>query len=337
MFSISSSRVRTALFLLALVLPHQKLLANQEAPSANDAKKCLYVSSYHQGYAWSDAIEKSIRETLDGHCELQQIDMDTKRKKSMQHISTVTDNIRETIEEWQPDVVITSDDNAAKHLIAKHYRDDEVPFVFCGVNWTVDEYDFPYSNVTGIVEVAPVKTMLQQAFSISDKGRKALYIGADTLSEKKNYDRIQAVAEELNINIVAMFPSRFKHWQTAMSVSKHYDFVVMGSNAGIDEWDDDQARRTALDLSKRPSVTNHKWMMPYTTFGFTKLPKEQGQWAANVAIRILNGSAPSDVPLASNRKWDLWLNEAILSKLQIRPSRKLLKKAKRLQIASSDD
>lgn len=337
MLSNLTRRVRTALFLLALVLPHQTLLANQEASSHKDAKKCLYVSSYHQGYAWSDEIEKSIRETLGGHCELQQIDMDTKRKKSLQHISTVTDSIRETIKEWQPDVVITSDDNAAKHLIAKHYRDDDVPFVFCGVNWTVDEYDFPYSNVTGIVEVAPVNTMLQQAFTISEGGRRALYIGADTLSEKKNYDRIHDVAKELNINIVAMFPSRFQHWQTAMKVSERYDFVVMGSNAGIDEWDDEQAHRTALDLSKRPSVTNHKWMMPYTTFGFTKLPKEQGQWAANVAIQILNGSTPSDVPLASNRKWDLWLNEAILSRLQIRPNRRMLKKAKRLQLASSDD
>ncbi|MFM1892820.1 MAG: hypothetical protein RLZ44_1897, partial [Pseudomonadota bacterium] len=42
--------------------------------------RCLYISSYHQGYAWSDGVERGLRQGLEGQCELRQFDMDTKRK-----------------------------------------------------------------------------------------------------------------------------------------------------------------------------------------------------------------------------------------------------------------
>jgi hypothetical protein len=131
------------------------------------ADRCLYISSYHQGYAWSDGVERGIRNTLGERCELRQLDMDTKRNKGDAYIKQIVEKTKRLIEEWQPNVIITSDDNAAKHLIKAHYKDSKLPFVFCGVNWTISEYGFPYSNVTGIIEVAPLKPMLEQAGRVS--------------------------------------------------------------------------------------------------------------------------------------------------------------------------
>lgn len=330
MLTFPTSRVRSVLFLLVLVVPHSLMSTEATAPPPEQTKKCLYVSSYHKGYAWSDAIEKSIRENLTGKCDLRQIDMDTKRHKSPEHIFNVTNHVIKTINDWHPDIVITSDDNAAKHIITPHYKDDKIPFVFCGINWTVDEYGFPFTNVTGIVEVAPVKTMLEKAFDLSGQGRHALYIGANTLSEKKNFERIVSDANQLNIEIDVIHASHFSQWKNAIKKSSEYDFVVMGSNAGIDGWDDTLAVEAALTLSSKISVTNHKWMMPYSAFGFTKIASEQGDWAAKVALRILNGTSPLEVPLASNKKWDLWVNEALLGNLGITPSRGLMRKAKKM-------
>ena len=81
--------------------------------------------------------------------------MDTKRNKSDEYKIAVGREARDLILSWQPDVVITADDNAAKYLIQPYFKDSATPFVFCGVNWTAEEYGFPYSNVTGIVEVVP--------------------------------------------------------------------------------------------------------------------------------------------------------------------------------------
>jgi ABC-type uncharacterized transport system substrate-binding protein len=131
--------------------------------ASSGAGKCLYVSSYHRGYAWSDGVEQGLRKVLTGHCEIRQIDMDTKRNKSAEFKQSAAVAVKREIETWQPDVVIVSDDNAAKYVVQQYYRDAATPFVFSGVNWTVKEYGFPYSNVTGIIEVAPLEAMLTHA------------------------------------------------------------------------------------------------------------------------------------------------------------------------------
>jgi len=89
----SPSRARTALFLLALVVPYSVFFVSVADAAANTEKKCLYVSSYDQGDAWSDEIEASIRSTLEGQCELQSVDMDTQPNQSPELIFASTNRI----------------------------------------------------------------------------------------------------------------------------------------------------------------------------------------------------------------------------------------------------
>ena len=97
--------------------------------AAADEAKCLFVSSYHQGYAWSDGVERGLRKTLEGGCQLRQFDMDTKRKKSVEDKKAAANEAKALIESWQPDIVITADDNAAKFLIQPYFKDKDLPFV----------------------------------------------------------------------------------------------------------------------------------------------------------------------------------------------------------------
>ena len=108
MLQNSHNRARTALLLLALVVPLSALSSNHAEAARGEEKKCLYVSSYHQGDEWSDEIEASIRATLQGRCELQTVDMDTNPNKSPEFIFESTNRIIKTIEDWQPDVVTVS-------------------------------------------------------------------------------------------------------------------------------------------------------------------------------------------------------------------------------------
>ncbi len=299
-------------------------------------KKCLYVSSFHEGHEWSDTIENSIREKMKGQCELRKVEMDSENNTSPDEIFKVTNSIIKVIDDWQPDVVITSDDTAAKYLIATHYRDDKTPFVFSGVNGTVDEYGFPFKNVTGIIEVAPIKTMLREAVKISRFGRRAVYLGPDIALEKKNFSRMKLIAEEFKISLEPLYYSSFSQWKRALLKINEYDFAVMGSNADTKNWAFDNELETVLEVIKKPTFTTDISMMPYTAFGFTKLATEQGEWAAEVAIRILNGTPPNEIPMASNKKWEFWVNEDIISRLSTPINRRLLRKAKRLQTAALD-
>ncbi len=298
--------------------------------ASSSSSKCLYVSSYHQGYAWSDGVEQGLRKVLTGHCEIRQIDMDTKRNKSAEFKQSAALAVKQQIESWQPDVVIVSDDNAAKYVVQQFYKDAPIPFVFSGVNWTVKEYGFPYSNVTGIIEVAPLEAMLGHAIKYSGGGRKAIYLGADTLTEKKNLDRVASASKKLGIELQGMLVADAAQWKQAYLEAQKADFVVMGSYSGIKNWNKDELAGFAVQQARKLTVTNHDWMMPFSSIGFTKIPQEHGEWAAQTAIEILNGKSPSDIPIVANRDWDLWLNPAHLQSTQVKLPRKFLRKAKKI-------
>ena len=310
-----------SLFLFSLSVP---------LTASSDASKCLYVSSYHTGYAWSDGVEQGLRKVLTGHCEIRQIDMDTKRNKSVEFKQSAASKVKLEIETWQPDVVIVSDDNAAKYVIKQHYRDADVPFVFSGVNWTAKEYGFPYSNVTGIIEVAPLEAMLSNAIKYSGGAKKAIYLGADTLTEKKNLDRVAGASQKLGIELEGVLVSSASEWKTQYRAAQDVDFIVMGSYSGISDWNETEMAAFAVEHARKLIVTNHQWMMPFSTIGFTKIPQEHGEWAAQTAIEIMNGKSPREIPIVANRDWDLWLNIAHLESTQIKLPRKLLRKAKKI-------
>ena len=312
---------RLGLFLLPLLL----------LPLTAAADKCLYISSYHKGYAWSDGVEKGLRETIGNKCELKQFDMDTKRNKDMASKKAAALKAKALIESWQPDVVITSDDNAARFLIKAYYKDHEIPFVFSGVNWSVDEYGFPYSNTTGIVEIAPIGPLFDRIGNILDKVTTAYYLGADTLTEKKNLARFEKAAAKRNIQLHHGLANTQSEWIDLYKQAQQYDVVIMGSNSGISDWDENTAKQAVLDSAQSISVTNHEWMMPYTILGLTKIPEEHGEWAAQAALHILAGTKPTDIPIVANHKWEIWLNSAILQQTKIALPQTISKKAKKVQ------
>ncbi len=308
------------LFLSSLAIP---------LPAVSGDRKCLYVSSYHRGYAWSDGVEEGLRRVLDGHCEIRQIDMDTKRNKSTQFKLSAALAVKQEIDTWQPDVVIVSDDNAAKFVIEQHYRDSDTPFVFSGVNWTVKEYGFPYKNVTGIIEVAPLEAMLANAAKYSGGAKKAIYLGANTLTEKKNLNRIVKVSQKFGIEIEGLLVTSASEWKAQYKAAQDADFIVMGSYSGIDDWNKNELAAFAVNHARKLTLTNHDWMMPFSTIGFTKIPQEHGERAAQSAIQILEGKSPLEIPIIANREWDLWLNTAHLESTRIKLPRKFLRKAKK--------
>ncbi len=290
--------------------------------------RCLYISSYHNGYAWSDGVEEGLRSVLNGKCDIRQYDMDTKRKRSAEDIQLAVAESQRIIESWKPDVVITSDDNAAKYLIVPHYKNSSLPYVFSGINWTVEEYGFPVSNITGIVEVAPIEPMLKEAMQLSN-GRKGIYIGADTLTERKNFKRILSGAENLSSSLSQVFVGTAEDWKSAFRDAQAFDYIVVGSNSGIVGWDDADISDFALQHSKTVSVTNHEWMMPVTALGYTKIPQEHGEWAASAALEILSGANPIDIPVVTNRRWDLWLNQGVVDTIGTELSTRFIRRAKR--------
>lgn len=294
------------------------------------AKKCFYLSSYHQGYQWADGVEEGLKKQLNGKCEFKQFNMDSKRHSDEAYKIAAGLKAKQLIEQWQPDVIIASDDNASKYVIKPFFKNHAIPVVFCGINWNVDAYGYPYTNATGMVEVAPIAALLKKVASIRGTPATAFYLGVDVVTERKNLKRFTEEANRLNIKIDFTLTTSMQEWIDAYLKAQEYDFVIIGSNAGINDWDKNTVIEVILKTTQKLSVTIQGWVMDYAIFGLTKIAEEQGDWAGQVALAILNGTKPTEIPIIANRKWDIWVNETILAQTNIELPKKLFLNANKV-------
>lgn len=298
---------------------------------ANKLPICFYLSSYHQGFQWSDGIEKAVYSTLNNKCRIVQFNMDTKRYKDRLFIESQALNVKNMIDTIQPDVVIASDDNAAKFVISKYYKNSTIPFVFCGINWTVEKYGFPYKNVTGMIEVTPIKELFRVAQDIVNP-KKGIFIGDNTITDKKDLARFEKYAKEAQIELDNKLVDTVDEWkETFKEAQSQYDFIILGHNSAIQGWNDDEIKEFTLKNTKKLTLTTYSWMMDFAIIGFTIFPSEQGEWAANAALAILDGYPIDNIKITTNKKWDIWLNKKLQKVSKIEVPRKIRNKAKKIK------
>jgi len=273
----------------------------------HDTKKILFINSYHAGYEWSDGIEKGLETGLKGkQVELEKFYMDTKRNREPEAIKTAAEMARQKIETLKPDIVITADDNAAKHVIAPHYKDSVIPFVFTGVNWDASVYGFPYANVTGMEEVSLIKSLMDNLSRYSRGNRKGL-ISIDAISGKRNVDNFE---KELGYSFDKVYYVKtFDEWkQRYQDLQTQVDVLILENPKGITGWDNDKGKEFIEANTRIPTGTTHVWLAPYAAVTIAKIPEEQGMWAAETAMAILAGKTPSEIPIVKNQQGRLYLN-----------------------------
>lgn len=298
--------------LISVVLIASLLVSGQVFAAG---KKVLFVDSYHEGYAWSDGVLRGVETGLDGKgIELKIVRMDTKRNKDNDFKKAAALQVKSVIDQFNPDVVIASDDNAAKYLIQPYYKDAKLPFVFCGLNWDASVYGMPYSNVTGMVEVAPVKELLEQLKQYSP-GKKIGYIAADVLTTRKEADNYKKV---LGINTVNYYAADMDDWKKGfIELQGQVDSLIVGNTAGLPGWDEAAAAVFVTANTKVPTGATDEHMAPFAMFGFTKVPEEQGFYAAGAALKILGGTSPKSIPVVKNKEGKLYVNLKIAKALGV--------------------
>lgn len=281
-----------------------------------EGKRVLHIDSYHQGNTWNDRIADAVRETLDGTgVELKVIRMDTKRNPSEEFKRAAALRAKEVIEAFKPDVVTASDDNASKYLIAPYYKDADLPFVFCGLNWDASTYGFPFSNVTGMVEVSPIPQIVRLLKGYA-RGDRLGYLTEDTLTKRKELEYHEKL---FGITYDEVYLANdFAEWKEMfLRAQDEVDMLVILGVAKLTDFDNDEARALAEAQTRIPSGTDFSWLMHISMLGVGKLPEEQGRWAARAALEILDGTPPSRIPLAHNKEGKLYFNRKIAERLGV--------------------
>jgi ABC-type uncharacterized transport system substrate-binding protein len=204
--------------------------------------------------------------------------------------------------------------NAAKYVITPYFKDKEIPFVFCGINWDASSYGFPCSNVTGMVEVSLIPSLLD-AMGKFAKGKRVGFLGKDNETDRKEAEMIE---KKFNVQLTSKFVNTFDEWKKEFTdLQSQADMVVVINNAGIEGWDDAEAKKFTRQNTKVPTGTSHDHIAPFVLVGYTKLATEQGEWAAGTAVQILEGKSPKDIPVAANQKGQLFANLAIANGLGV--------------------
>ena len=296
---------RTAKLLTPLFVSGILCLSGANAGNYN-GKKVLYIDSYHAGYEWSDGITNGVQNTLaKTGVELKIIRMDTKRNKGEAFMQEAAQKAKSEIDSFKPDVVIASDDNASKFVIQPFYKDASLPFVFCGVNWDETVYGYPYKNVTGMVEVSGVKELVDLLKQFS-KGERIGLLAEDTLTEHKEAENYKA---KLGIDVQGTFVNSFAEWkQKYDELQDQVDILIIGNTAGLSDFDAKAAEAHVQQHARIPSGAIQINTMPYAMIGYLKVAEEQGTWAANTALQIMDGKSPAEIPVTRNKEGNVVIN-----------------------------
>jgi ABC-type uncharacterized transport system substrate-binding protein len=283
------------------------------AASAAD-KKILIIDSYHEGYAWSDGIVTGAKKVIGDRAEVKVIRMDSKNNPGEDAKKAAAEKAKQEIDTWKPNVVIACDDNSCKYVVCPFFKDSQVPFVFCGLNWDSSLYGFPWPNVTGMEEVSLIPQLLETMGKYA-KGKRVGFLGKDNETDHKEATYIRKL---FKLDMNEKYVNTFEEWKSAYKEFQGtVDQLIVVNNAGITGWADAEAKAFVLANTTIPSGSSHDFIAPFVLVDYAKLASEQGEWAAGAAVQILEGKAAKDIPIAQNKKGELYLNMPLAKKLGI--------------------
>jgi len=292
------------------------------------AKKVYIIDSYHAGYEWSDGLVNSAEKALKASgIEYKTFRMDTKNNPGEDFKKAAALKVKADIEAYKPDAIIAADDNASKYVIVPFFKGGTIPVFFCGVNWEATAYGFPCSNVTGMLEVVPFSAILSNIKNYA-KGTRIGFIGVDNETSRK-----EALNTEKNFNVTMekKYSKTFTEWKTAYTaLQSTTDWILVENYAGITDWDSAAAETFVLANTKVPTATIYDWMAPFALITVAKSAEEQGEWAAAAAVKVLNGTAISTIPVDKNKRGVLILNQKLADKLAVKFDLNLIKQAKKI-------
>jgi ABC-type uncharacterized transport system substrate-binding protein len=286
--------------------------------------RILYVNSYHDGYGSSDDVMQGIRDTLPEDVALRVFFMDTKNNPGEDFARQKAQEAKTMIEDWNADLLLVSDDNAVKYLVVPHFKNGPIPVVFCGVNWSCDQYGLPTDHVTGMLEVLPLEESLQTWKEYYPEMKQLVVLSENTTSERSNKELMDPLYKAEGFSVRYALVDTFDQWKEEFKTAQeNADLVYLPTNGAIKNFKETEAREFVEQTIKVPSFTCDDFMMPYAVLGLTKVAKEQGEWAAETAMDILQGKDPAEIEVTKNKQTQCYFNPVLAQEIGFTPNEEL--------------
>jgi ABC-type uncharacterized transport system substrate-binding protein len=291
-----------------------------------DIPRILFVNSYHAGYAWSDGIEAGLCHALGitdtsgtirygQQLALHIFRMDCKHQQNETARLAAASAAMSVLRKWQPDLLITADDAAAKYLLAAYRDEITIPTIFCGVNWDASIYNLPDTNGTGMVEMDPIMNVIDELRHHAD-GERIGYLGADVLSVHKN---LKAYQEQLNLQFTTghLVRSMPELQEAYRKLQEQVDMLFWLSPVEIAGYSEPDILDLVRQETRIPSGGTIIATTPIACFSCIRLPEEQGCWSGETARRILAGTPAGSIPVTHNQGYQIVINHSLASRLNL--------------------
>ncbi|MFT3892838.1 MAG: GAF domain-containing protein [Anaerolineales bacterium] len=297
--------------LLAVVVIAGCAPAKSTTPSTPDTapgarKQVLFINSYHLGYKFSDDITRAIQETFakQGNIDLRVEYLDTKRINSQEYLDQVRQLYQTKYKDTPLDLIMTSDDTALNFMFNNaDTLFPNVPVVFVGANFFDVSRLSGHERFTGISEEADIPGTLNAALGLHPGVNHIVIVNDTTLTG-------QIVHKIIEEQIIPQYPQisfEFLEDVTMDEIRQRVGSLSPDSLVLLTIFARDKAGAFFEYDQYTSAVTQSSSVPVYGTWDFSlgygivggKLVSgyAEGERAAEVAIRVLNGENPANIPV----------------------------------------
>ncbi|MBN3562005.1 ABC transporter substrate binding protein [Aliamphritea spongicola] len=327
---------RVSLIALYMVVSAQMLpfaFAADAVSSEAERVRVLYINSYHPGYEWSDGIQSGVQEVFaaaDYDTDLTIEYLDALRFDQVRLQAAQVRLISAKYRDYQPDIILTSDNYAFDFM--KEYRDvffPGIPLVFSGYNNFSPDVLGDMHNVTGVNEEIDYRDGIMMALSVHPDIRTlAFVLSTDDVSNRRNYETAKPVLQELagQYEVVELLDMTQAEIAERLKELPPESLVFMAGltadQASGRHYSRIEHGQRVVSVSPFPVYSFWPFHLKSGAVGGRLITgEEQGRAMASIALRILDGEFPEDIPVMMTSPTKDIFNYDQLKRFQIDPER----------------
>ena len=306
--------------------------------------KVLAVFSYGTDYPWVQELKTGIDSVLDEKAEIRYFYMNT--KKNIEGGPQKAEEALAVYKEFQPDGVITADDNAQSMFVVPYLKDKvKTPVMFCGVNAEPEKYGYPASNVSGVLERMLVKQSLALAQKLVPAAKTVAILSNKSPSAKATLNQIKKEQDTYSAKIVA-----FEEVKTvdemvvaAQKLNKIADIIYLTVIKGIKDKNGDvptvsENMSILTQAYSKPVISNIAFRMKAGALcGVLVSGRAQGARAAEKLLKAMQGTPVAQIPITTEIYGKQMINVDMLKALKIKPSPSVLRSAELVRLEKAVD
>ena len=277
----------------------------------NTLKHVLILNSYHSGLEWTDKQVKAATEFLSQNepdIELYIEYMDTKRIFSRDYLNKLYHLYLAKYSGVDFDAIITTDDNALQFVYDYHSSElfKEAPVVFSGINDYDESFLEHHPHSTGVIEVLDIEPTIELALKLQPDVKRIYVVADDTPTGLGQMKNVQTAAKQFD-NLTFEYV-RGKDYSNE-ELGKKLRSIPEHSIVLLTVWLRDRNGEYISPNEGGELVSSNATVPVYGIIdmflgrgivgGKLLNSDTHGRIAAEIALRIINGEDPSNIPIVA--------------------------------------